>query len=145
MRTEEQRREARLESKRRYNRKVYVPNPRTLLTPEERAQRQAEARKAWKERNPDSQRLHRSAYRARKRNADTRVIAAKDLARLHAQPCAACGTTEDLQVDHVIPLARGGRHAIGNLQMLCRTHNQQKLDLLQTEWKYQMKRRRMAA
>lgn len=34
-----------------------------------------------------------------------------------------CGSTEGLQVDHIVPVARGGRGTIGNLRLLCAYHN----------------------
>lgn len=37
--------------------------------------------------------------------------------------CAACGGTEKLQVDHIVPISRGGRTELGNLQILCRRCN----------------------
>lgn len=40
--------------------------------------------------------------------------------------CRTCGSTKDLTVDHVIPLARGGSISIDNLQILCRKCNQKK-------------------
>lgn len=40
--------------------------------------------------------------------------------------CRNCGDTEDLQVDHVIPLARGGGNEPGNLQTLCKRCNNAK-------------------
>lgn len=44
--------------------------------------------------------------------------------QLARQPyCAACGATEDLTVDHIVPLARGGRGELSNLQTLCRMCN----------------------
>lgn len=44
--------------------------------------------------------------------------------QLAQQPfCAECGTTEDLTVDHVLPLARGGRSELSNVQTLCRSCN----------------------
>ena len=42
--------------------------------------------------------------------------------------CVACGAEEDLQFDHVIPVARGGGNAAENLQILCGTCNRQKSD-----------------
>ncbi len=35
-----------------------------------------------------------------------------------------CGSTLRLELDHVIPSARGGPTTIGNLRLLCRFHNQ---------------------
>ena len=40
--------------------------------------------------------------------------------------CVNCGGTEDLQIDHIIPLSRGGETKESNLQTLCRGCNQNK-------------------
>lgn len=40
--------------------------------------------------------------------------------------CRQCKATEDLTVDHIIPLVRGGAHDEGNLQTLCRPCNSRK-------------------
>jgi len=37
-----------------------------------------------------------------------------------------CSSRFQLEIDHVISLAKGGAHSIENLQLLCRQHNQQK-------------------
>ncbi|HEU0173990.1 MAG TPA: HNH endonuclease signature motif containing protein [Blastocatellia bacterium] len=37
-----------------------------------------------------------------------------------------CGVTEDLTLDHIIALSRGGTDDLSNLQFLCRSHNSQK-------------------
>jgi len=42
--------------------------------------------------------------------------------------CEICGTTEDLTIDHVIPLSKGGGDELGNLRLLCRLHNSLKGD-----------------
>jgi hypothetical protein len=34
-----------------------------------------------------------------------------------------CGTTTRIQVDHVIPRAKGGTHELSNLRLRCRSHN----------------------
>ena len=40
--------------------------------------------------------------------------------------CAECGSTFDLQYDHVIPVALGGASTVENLQLLCAECNRQK-------------------
>jgi len=40
--------------------------------------------------------------------------------------CLCCGAARELTVDHVVPLARGGRNDIGNLQLLCQACNRRK-------------------
>lgn len=72
--------------------------------------------------------------RARKQKAGVYLVLERELKRLYASPCAYCGTRENIEADHIIPIARGGRHSIGNLQPLCRLHNQSKKDKLMVEW-----------
>jgi 5-methylcytosine-specific restriction endonuclease McrA len=51
--------------------------------------------------------------------------------------CAYCGKhTARLSADHVVPLSRGGRHAIGNLLPACRRCNSSKGSKLLAEWRY---------
>lgn len=40
--------------------------------------------------------------------------------------CARCGSTENLQIDHVYPVSRGGTNELDNLQVLCGTCNLKK-------------------
>ncbi len=40
--------------------------------------------------------------------------------------CANCGATESLVLDHIIPIAKGGRSALDNLQLLCAECNRLK-------------------
>lgn len=37
--------------------------------------------------------------------------------------CVQCGTTEDLQLDHITPLVQGGTDGADNLRLLCGKHN----------------------
>jgi 5-methylcytosine-specific restriction endonuclease McrA len=40
--------------------------------------------------------------------------------------CRQCGSTEDLQYDHVIPWSRGGANTVNNVQLLCGECNRRK-------------------
>lgn len=43
-------------------------------------------------------------------------------ARVYARDgyrCVSCGTQENLTLDHIVPLARGGDNSFGNLQTMC--------------------------
>jgi hypothetical protein len=42
--------------------------------------------------------------------------------------CLACGTTDKLSIDHIIPINKGGENRISNLQTLCRRCNSRKSD-----------------
>lgn len=48
--------------------------------------------------------------------------------------CANCGKRRKLEYDHIVPLARGGRHDAKNLQMLCRPCNVEKHARDPIEW-----------
>lgn len=59
--------------------------------------------------------------------------------------CVACGATEGLTIDHVIPKSRGGSDDDGNKQTLCRGCNQAKGSLLPEEWTAPLRRSRPSA
>lgn len=40
--------------------------------------------------------------------------------------CVTCGTTENISMDHIKPLSRGGTHTIDNIQPMCRSCNSRK-------------------
>lgn len=44
--------------------------------------------------------------------------------------CVRCGATNDLTLDHIVPVVRGGSHGIANLQTLCASCNEWKADSL---------------
>jgi hypothetical protein len=42
--------------------------------------------------------------------------------------CKVCGSDVDLTIDHIMPVSRGGRTSLENLQVLCRACNSRKRD-----------------
>lgn len=48
--------------------------------------------------------------------------------------CSACGFGDDLHVDHILPLSRGGTNDLDNLQMLCSRCNLSKGTKTMDEW-----------
>lgn len=88
----------------------------------------------WQQENPDKCRDRVSRRRALRKNNGAYKVTDRDVARLYASSCVACGSTDDITADHIIPLAKGGRHSIGNLQPLCRSCNSSKSDRLMVEW-----------
>lgn len=67
-----------------------------------------------------------------------RFVLPRDWHRLVARyrgKCAYCSTAPATEIDHVLPLTRGGRHAIGNILPVCRPCNTSKRALLLIEWR----------
>jgi len=57
--------------------------------------------------------------------------------------CHYCGQNvapNDLTLDHVVPLVRGGRTSKGNCVAACKECNSQKQSLLPTEWEAYLER-----
>lgn len=52
----------------------------------------------------------------------------------HGNSCAYCGSTDNLEMDHVIPLSRGGEHAGHNVAPACMTCNRSKGARTPFEW-----------
>lgn len=48
--------------------------------------------------------------------------------KTHAGCCFFCETTDNLEIDHVIPVCRGGGENLANLLVACKTCNRQKAD-----------------
>lgn len=57
------------------------------------------------------------------------------LLEAYGNRCAACGSTDRLERDHIIPLSRGGTDAISNIQPLCKRCNCSKHARLMHEWR----------
>ena len=63
----------------------------------------------------------------------------KILFRIYGYQCALCYCQENLTIDHIIPLTKGGTNDLYNLQILCLDCNQRKRDLIYHTPKFRRK------
>jgi 5-methylcytosine-specific restriction endonuclease McrA len=88
---------------------------------------QKDAIKDWQKRNK-----HKLQEYATKRRSSLQAkvfrVSEKELQRLLSLPCCYCQTSSSDTIEHIIPLARGGSHGIGNLAGACRSCNSSKKD-----------------
>lgn len=82
----------------------------------------------------DAARAARLEASERRRRAGTVTPALwKALMERDGGKCRDCGTTEDLQADHVVPVARGGKTILSNLVLRCAHDNASRGDLTRAE------------
>lgn len=86
----------------------------------------------WRERNREQELLRLANRRALLRNATDETKAF--IGELLSRPCDYCGATENITIDHVVPLSRGGKHEADNLAPACLSCNSSKNDRLLSEW-----------
>jgi 5-methylcytosine-specific restriction endonuclease McrA len=126
------------ESKRRW----HLANPRDPA-------RHAQAMREWVARNPERareiKRIGQQARIARIAGSASFQVSIKDVRRILSAPCAVDGCNAlDIQIDHIVPLARGGQHRVGNLQPLCGFHNRSKNKRLWIEFRVYLRTRSAA-
>lgn len=89
-------------------------------------------RAAWIAANPDKARLYAQTRRARQHESAGEGLSADIVDVLLArqkQRCIACHCKlrrSRYEIDHVVPLSRGGPHCDANVQLLCRRCNRAK-------------------
>lgn len=91
---------------------------------------------AWQKANPEKNAAKEHRRRAHKSSNGVNLVTSAETAAIMAQPCIACSAPGPSELEHLIPIARGGAHTIGNLASLCRSCNASKNDLLYIEWKH---------
>lgn len=91
-------------------------------------------KREWRKANKDKSRLYSSIRRAKKASSSSSLVTSKDLRKIKAMSCIYCNAPFE-QLEHIVPLARGGRHAVGNLAPSCAGCNQSKGSKFVMEWK----------
>jgi 5-methylcytosine-specific restriction endonuclease McrA len=85
---------------------------------------------------PERRRINENKRRTAKIGNGIFFISPKDLNRILSSSCYKCGKIDNVTLDHIIPISRGGRHSVGNLQPLCKSCNSSKGSKTMTEWKH---------
>lgn len=93
------------------------------------------SRKKWNEANRELVRLKTLQRRARQKAVKHYKVTPKDIQRILSHPCLYCGK-KATQVDHVMPLIKGGNHSIGNLAPACASCNASKSGKFLSIWRY---------
>lgn len=108
------------------------------------------SKRDWNKRNKDKvQAMNKRAYAkypelfianaqkryAKLKNVEQRLVTKNDYAKLQQMACVYCGSKEKIEIDHIQPIERNGRHAIGNLTAACMPCNRSKSDLFVMEWR----------
>jgi 5-methylcytosine-specific restriction endonuclease McrA len=100
----------------------------------EHPERIKERSQKWYLKNREQATNKNSVYRTRKRFNGEYLVLDKELRKILTSSCVNCGTEEKITLDHVIPIVRGGKHSVGNLQPLCKSCNSSKGKKTMTEW-----------
>lgn len=110
---------------------------------EENPEKVKAAMTEWVSAHPGNLRKNNKKRKAVLRGATAKAISVKELESLLSKPCFYCGSKDDIQIDHVVPIARGGLHSIGNLAPACKSCNSSKNKWFLTEWKKLKKEREL--
>jgi len=89
----------------------------------------------WMRNHPEVQRKAKLKRKALKLQNGVFVIPNSFFVTLYNSPCIYCGSTQNIEADHVIPISRGGTHSIGNLAPACRKCNASKNSRTIMEWR----------
>lgn len=108
---------------------------------QEHVRQWAKERDRFRRMTDESYRLyHRQKSKRKKammRNSAAVQISGKQIKRRFSQfgdVCAYCGCTDDLQIEHVMPISKGGAHVIENIVPACRECNAAKRDHDVEQW-----------
>lgn len=78
---------------------------------------------------------------AKLKGVEQKLVTRKDYAKMQRMACVYCQSRERIEIDHIQPIERNGRHAIGNLAPACMSCNRSKSDLWVMEWRLREKKK----
>ena len=82
--------------------------------------------KQWAQEHPEKRAATQQRRRARKLGATIAPFDESQVYERDGLQCVYCGSTDDLTLDHIVPLAGGGAHSIDNLTVACQSCNSSK-------------------
>ncbi len=91
--------------------------------------------KDWRSRNPEKVRQYRRERRARIAGNKSFFVSEKEFIKLYSSPCFECGDKGNIEIEHLIPVSRGGDNSIGNYIPLCISCNRSKHNKTWMEWR----------
>lgn len=103
-----------------------------------------EMERNWCRNNPEKISAKDNRRRARKAEAPGDGVTSKQweaILDFCGEKCLACGTTDDITMDHIVPLDMGGAHDVRNIQPLCRSCNASKGATETTDYRSESLRR----
>lgn len=86
----------------------------------------------WRAKNPAA--VREANHRRRSATKDPSPETLARIAEILTEPCSYCDAAEGIEVDHIVPLSRGGKHIASNLAPACGFCNRSKNDKLLEEW-----------
>lgn len=85
-----------------------------------------ERREYQKQYNRDHPEVCKNCKHKRRVTEKQGDLTSEDFKAVVSRPCTYCGSTVDIQLDHIVPLSKGGKHTRANVQPLCQRCNLKK-------------------
>lgn len=126
-------RQANPEKHRAINKKSRLSNPaRSRKQRQERHLRNKESEnlqaRLYYQNNPERVKEAASIRKRRLLANGVFAISTKELKKIYGSKCFLCNSNNQIELDHIVPISKGGNHSIGNVMPLCRACNRSKSD-----------------